>query len=189
MGQIQPPQPPICFCKVLSERSHILPFCVWLLSAERAELSNCSRNSMTLQNLKHKLSGPLQRKFADSWSNWSWPCPVHFCNHEMMTLPKRGPSPRPRVCEWPILAHSCLLLCLAKVSQKLQWSIIVAYGMQPAWLFQAGLRKMTSSIPLYPCTTVLGWWSAQMDVWWLVSFSPQQDIGAQCTFTAAHKEK
>lgn len=69
---------------------------------------------MTLQSLKHWLLRVLQKKIANSWCNWLWPSPMQFSNHWMMDLPNPDLSPRPRVCEWPILAHSCLLLCLCK---------------------------------------------------------------------------
>lgn len=39
---------------------------------------------------------------------------MQFSKHWVMDLPKPDLSPRPCVCKWPILAHSCFLLYLCK---------------------------------------------------------------------------
>lgn len=55
--------------KLLLEHSHthLLTYCLLLLSPYKDELSSCNRLT-GLQSLKYLLPGPSQKKFDDSWS-------------------------------------------------------------------------------------------------------------------------
>ena len=77
-------------------------------------MSSFNRGCMTLQSLKHWLSGLLQKKFAGSWCNQSWPSPLHSLTTGWWILLSQISLPDHWSVNDSMLTHSCLLLYLCK---------------------------------------------------------------------------